>query len=203
MNSLWVTPIKRQNLLHEGVVDEDLHQWLEKCAERDEVTPRGYENLYKPSEMFQRHNQQIFKNPEAPELREIKRILTKVADEYVSEVFGEIAPHDLESVLWFVRQRSGEATDAVSPHFHERGDVVFCYYLDVPGDGSGRICFLDPRGCIGRGGYSIPRNHPLIQLEPKRGDMVISPRYVLHYTTTNTDGHDRSGIAGVLRYERT
>jgi hypothetical protein len=203
MNSLWVTPIKRQNLLDDGLVDPDLHRWLEQCAQRPEVTPRDYENLYLSSQMFQRHNQEIFKNPHEPELQEIKRILTRVADEYVGEVFGEIGPHDLESVLWFVRQRSGQDTDAVSPHFHERGDVVFCYYLDVPADGSGRICFLDPRGCIGRGGYSIPRNHPLIQVEPRRGDIIISPRYVLHYTTTNTDSHDRSGIAGILRYERS
>jgi len=58
MNSLWVTPIKRQNLLDDGLVDQDLHRWLEHCAERPEVTPRDYDNLYMSSQMFQRHNQE-------------------------------------------------------------------------------------------------------------------------------------------------
>jgi hypothetical protein len=201
MNALWVTAIQRINLLKEGIVSRKLHNWLEKYAHNPDVTPRSRENIYKVSQRYQRHNQKIFADPKEPQLIEIKKKLIGLADEYVKEVFGEVAPHRLESLLWFVRQRQNTADDAVTPHFHERGDVVFCYYLSAPKNGSGLICFVDPRGCIGRGGYAVSRQHPVIAVQPKAGDLIVTPRYLLHYTTTNTEKADRNGICGLLRYE--
>lgn len=201
MNALWVTPIQRINLLREGIVSKKSHTWLEKFAHRPDITPRNQKNVFKVSERYQRHNQKIFANPKEPELIDIKKKLIRLADEYINEIYGDVASHRIESLLWFVRQRQNVGEDAVTPHYHERGDVVFCYYLNAPKNGSGLICFVDPRGCIGRGGYAISRNHPVIALQPEAGDLVISPRYVMHYTTPNTEKKDRNGIAGLLRYE--
>lgn len=48
----------------------------------------------------------------------------------------------------------------------------------------------------------VPR-HALVKIiQPSEGDLIMFPRYLMHYTTPNTDDVTRRVIAGSVKYER-
>jgi oxalate decarboxylase/phosphoglucose isomerase-like protein (cupin superfamily) len=104
--------------------------------------------------------------------------------------------------MWFVVQRPSQPNDAVHAHYHEGSDLAFVYYLSMPEDGSGQLVLMDPRGTVGRGGFVVPR-HALVRIiQPKEGDLILFPRYLMHYTTPNNGNVTRRVVAGSVKYER-
>jgi len=203
INHAWSTPIKRVNLLKQGVVRAKLHGWLERYADNPRFAPGPLSDYFENAKLFTRHDLSGFASPERPELARIKEILVAQAEVYARETIVDPLPeHDKYAYLWFAVQRPNNADEAVRPHYHEPGDIAWVYYLSVPSNKSGSLAMFDPRGTIERGGRALPRHNATIGYSPKRGDLLILPRYVMHQTTVNTDAHSRKVIAGLLAYDR-
>jgi hypothetical protein len=203
ISQAWSTPIKRVNLLESGVVPAALHQWLENFADSPKFVSGPLSDYFEAKKLFIRYDVSIFASPAEPELARIKDILISQADQYARETIVDPLPeHDKYAYLWFVVQGPNNETEAVRPHYHEPGDFAWVYYLSVPSNNSGSLVMFDPRGMIERGGRALPRHEATIEYVPRRGDLLILPRYVMHQTTTNTDVGPRKVIAGVLAYER-
>ena len=203
INHAWSTPIKRVNLLEKGVVGAELHEWLERYADDPRFVSGPLSHYFENAKLFTRYDVSVFASPERPELVRIKEILIAQADEYARETIVDPLPeHDKYAYLWLVVQRPNNANEAVRPHYHEPGDVAWVYYLSVPSNSSGSLCLFDPRGTIERGGRALPRHEATIEYSPKRGDLLVLPRYIMHQTTVNTDAHSRKVIAGVVAYDR-
>ena len=87
-------------------------------------------------------------------------------------------------------------------HYHEGSDLAFVYYLTMPKDGSGQLVLMDPGARSGEAVLVVPR-HALVKIiQPSEGDLIMFPRYLMHYTTPNTDDVTRRVIAGSVKYER-
>jgi hypothetical protein len=197
-NNLWPTPVRLRNLLEEGLVEPELHEWLARYAEN----PRLLSSKNRNDRGYGRQDGSVFTAPEHREIEEITEILTGQVDEYVRETMPPLQPgHEKKAMMWFLIQRPSVLQDVPGPHCHEAGDVAFTYYLSVPGDGSGVLMLLDPRGAIHRGGRAFPRPYGGLSYQPRRGDLVMFPRYLTHDSSVNTDGYLRKLIAGVLRYD--
>jgi hypothetical protein len=202
-NDLWPTPVKLVNLLEQGIVSEELHARLEKYADDPRLATGPYEDLYDKKKLYARLNLTVFISPVDPELVRIKEILVGQADQYARETVADPLPeHEKLAVLWFAIQHPGNPSEVITPHYHEGGDVAFVYYLATPSDGSGTIVMVDPRGAVERGSRALGRAKPVIEYSPRRGELLVIPRYVMHYTSLNTDTHARKVIAGVVAYER-
>lgn len=203
VNPLWATPVRLGNLLKERVVSPKLHEWLERFAADPALTSAPPTNYFNHKKGSSRYRLSVFDSPGYPELRRIKRILIDRVDAYVKELFvNPIPQHDKFALFWFVIQHPNSFDDTVRPHYHSAGEVAVVYYLSAPADGSGTIVLFDPRGTIERGFDALPRHENVIGYAPRRGDILLFPRYVMHYTTVNTDVHDRKVIAGVVGYDR-
>lgn len=198
MNYMWSTPVRAGNLLKEGVVGERLHSWLEKYADH----PRFISGPVSRARYFARHDDSVFARPAHRELARIKGILIARADQYVRETVANPLPeHDKHATFFFVIQHPNNFAEALLPHYHEGSDVGLVYYLSTPSNGSGALAIFDPRGLISRGGRAFQKQMPGFDYSPRRGDLLILPRYVLHYTNVNTDANDRKVIAGVVKYD--
>ena len=203
LNGLWPTPVKRVNLLESGRVPAALHDWLEKYADRPELVAGPRADYRDSGKLYTRHNTSVFDPPKCLELTAIKKILLAQADEYAMQAIANPLPeHEKTVYAWFVIQHSNRRDEAVAPHYHEASDVSLVYYLTVPSDQSGGLVLIDPRGSIERGGLAFPRKQMFIEFQPRRGDLLLLPRYVMHYTAVNTDSVDRKVISAAVKYER-
>lgn len=204
IQNMWPTPILHVNLLEQGLVSESLHEWLDNYTEENHEALTGkvdrmmsYENLY------MRYDLSVFNPPKQEKLAEIKSIISATCDEFIRQtVVSPIPPHKQKALMWFVIQHPNNEVEGVSPHYHEGSDVAFAYYLSVPNNGSGRLVALDPRGTTNRGGLALPRHRIFNDICPKRGDLIMFPRYLVHYSTLNTDSHNRKIIGGSISYDR-
>jgi hypothetical protein len=201
LHDAWRTPIRCVNLLEEGGVDGALHDWLERYA--DDPALASGPLAHQPRErLSNRYNLAVFAPPATPELARIKQLLVARADAYVRETIEDPLPeHEKLAYFWFVVQRPNNLDEMVSPHYHEPGDVALVYYLSAPANDSGQLVLLDPRGTIERGGRALPRHRSSIHYQPRRGDLILFPRYLMHYTTVNTDARARKVIGGVVAYD--
>ncbi len=198
MNYLWPTPMRVENLLEEGLVGQKLHSWLEKYADQSRFISRPLSITRNNT----RYDESAFVRPACAELARIREILIAQADRYARETIQNPLPeHEKEATFFFVIQRPNNLVEALLPHYHEKSDVGVVYYLATPSNGSGVIIMFDPRGLIARGGRAFMKQMPAIQYSPRRGDLLILPRYIMHYTTANTDVHSRKVITGLLRYD--
>lgn len=203
MNYLWPTPVLRLNLLEMGAIDPNHHAWLKNYADRPELVSAGAEAFGDREKFFTRYNYEPFDQAIEPELRQFKEMMLSLCDSYAKSTLIDTLPdHVKKTYMWFVIQHSGNVKEAVDPHCHEGSDVSFCYYLEVPKDESGQVCFIDPRGCVGRGGFVIPRASSIERHQPTEGDLLMFPRYANHYTTPNMDTLNRKVIAGSVAYNR-
>lgn len=199
----WATSIKRVNLLEQGIVGADLHQWLENYADDPKLISRSLKDYYSNSKLFARYDMTIFSSPAFPELAQIKDIIIKQADLYVQEtIVNPLPEHEKLAYLWFVIQHPNNLNEAVRPHYHELGDVALVYYLSEPSNDSGTLVMLDPRGTIERGGRALPRHDAILEYHPRRGDLLMIPRFLMHYTTVNTGTTDRKVLSATVVYDR-
>jgi len=199
MNHAWPTPVWLANLLEDGVVGERLHSWLEKFASQ----PRFVSGSVSTVKYFARHDTTVFARPRHPQIARMKSILVSCADEYIeSTVVNPLPEHDTHAAFFFVVQHPDNDVDKLLPHYHEGADVGIVYYLTTPSDGSGALSMFDPRGLISRGGRVFTKQMPGFDFSPRRGDLLLLPRYLLHSTSVNTDGVDRRVIAGIVKYEQ-
>ncbi|CAM3573783.1 2OG-Fe(II) oxygenase [Bordetella sputigena] len=200
---LWATPVSHVNLLDSGVVDPSVHQALQDfAAEHEDELANDERRSATATTKYTRYDTQVFERTRNDNLDAIRSIILSQCDAYAAEVYGEaMREYEQRVTMWFVVQRNGHAKDAVHAHYHEGSDLAFVYYLTTPKDGSGQIALMDPRGPIGRGGFAVPRHSLIKFIEPQEGDMIIFPRYLMHYTTPNTDTRTRRVIAGSVAYE--
>ncbi|WP_157814459.1 putative 2OG-Fe(II) oxygenase [Achromobacter spanius] len=193
------------NLRDSGQVGTDLHEALQIYSGRNQDRLLNDEKRSATlATLYTRYDTGVFKRTRNPRLTAIRDLLLAECDHYAEEVYSKlILQAKRHHTMWFVVQRSGQAKDAVHAHYHEGSDLAFVYYLTMPKDGSGQLALMDPRGPIGRGGFAVPR-HPLVSIiQPREGDLIMFPRYLMHYTTPNTDNITRRVIAGSVKYERT
>ncbi len=202
MNRLWSTPIRLRNLLQEGIVEPGLHEWLENFADSAELVSGPLDYLRDPSKRYSRYDLSVFASPQQPELIRIKGILVAQADQYIrDEIVDPLPAHDKYVVSWFVIQHPQNAEEAPAPHYHESGDVAMVYYLTPPSNRSGNLVMFDPRGTVARGGRALPLHKAFVEFFPRRGDLIIFPRYIKHSTRPNTGATKRKVIAGIVAYD--
>lgn len=199
---LWATPVSHVNLLSTGVVSTSLHEALRSYSEKNEARVANDERRSQTAvTKYTRYDTQLFDKTRNPNLKAIREIILDQCEAYASEVYGQaMSSFERETTMWFVVQRYQHAKDTVHAHYHEGSDLAFVYYLTTPRDGSGQIALMDPRGTIGRGGFAIPRHGLIKQISPQEGDLIIFPRYLMHYTTPNTDERTRRVVAGSVAY---
>jgi hypothetical protein len=200
----WATPVLHVNLLESGEMCPELHSALQAFADRHEHDLRHDPSLLKSSSnAYTRYRSEVFAQATDAHLIEMRDRMNELCDCYVAAVYGpELPPHVRHTQMWFVLQHENDANEAVHAHYHEGSDIAFVYYLNVPTDGSGQVVFIDPRGPVGRGAFALPRHTLTTHVQPAEGDLMIFPRYLMHYTTTNTDSHTRRVIAGSVRYDK-
>jgi hypothetical protein len=202
---LWPTPFLHINLIDEGIVSKKLHVWLDRYAEKNSRRLKSdIKGFTSHEKRFVRYDLSVFQSPRLPELRQIKKTLAALCDDFIEKTAVNPLPkHKKTALMWFVIQNPNNAEETVSPHYHEGSDVAFAYYLSVPKDESGKIVFLDPRGGINRGGMVIPKHHVFLSITPKPGDLVMFPRYLYHYSTLNTDRKTKKKVlSGSVCYDR-
>jgi hypothetical protein len=202
LHRAWSTPIKRVNLLKRKIVDPALHAWLEDYADDPSLISGALAPRYDSARQQTRYNLSVFVSPRRVQLARIKQILIAQADEFARQAIVDPLPeHEKLAYFWFVIQHPNDPNEAIRPHFHEPGDIALVYYLSTPANRSGTLVLVDPRGTIERGGRALPRHVPALEFTPEPGDVLIFPRYLMHYTTVNTDARDRKVIGGVLAYD--
>ncbi len=192
------------NLRESGRVDAGLHDALQAFSERNQGRLLNDEKRSATLEtLYTRYDTGIFKRTRNPQLKAIRQLILEECDDYAAQVYGDqVRQARRDHTMWFVVQRSGQAKDAVHAHYHEGSDLAFVYYLTMPKDGSGQLVLMDPRGTVGRGGFVVPRHALVNIIQPCEGDLILFPRYLMHYTTPNTDNVTRRVIAGSVKYER-
>ncbi len=192
------------NLRESGRVDAGLHDALQAFSERNQGRLLNDERRSATLEtLYTRYDTGIFKRTRNPQLKAIRQLILEECDDYAAQVYGDqVRQARRDHTMWFVVQRSGQAKDAVHAHYHEGSDLAFVYYLTMPKDGSGQLVLMDPRGTVGRGGFVVPRHALVNIIQPCEGDLILFPRYLMHYTTPNTDNVTRRVIAGSVKYER-
>lgn len=200
----WATPVLHVNLLESGDMPSELHAALQRFADRSESELRYDPALLKSSSnAYTRYRSEIFTQATDPHLIDMRERMNALCDRYVTAVYGpDLPPHVRRTQMWYVLQHENDASEAIHAHYHEGSDIAFVYYLNVPRDGSGQVVFIDPRGPVGRGAFALPRHTLTTHVQPAEGDFIIFPRYLMHYTTTNTDARTRRVIAGSVRYEK-
>jgi len=200
---LWPTPIMHYNLRESGQVGAELHEALQTYSEQNQSRLLNDERRSATVQtLYTRYDTGVFKRTRNPQLKTIRELLLAECDNYAQQVYGEqISQAQRHHTMWFVVQRSGQAKDAVHAHYHEGSDMAFVYYLTMPTDGSGQLVLMDPRGTVGRGGFVVPRHALVNIIQPKEGDLIMFPRYLMHYTTPNSDTVTRRVIAGSVKYE--
>jgi hypothetical protein len=200
----WATPLLHVNLLETGQMPRALHTALQRFADHNESELVNDPALLNASSnAYTRYRSQVFSQATDPALIEVRDRMDALCDRYVAECYGtDLPPHIKRIQMWFVLQHANDAAEAIHAHYHEGSDIAFVYYLNVPSDGSGQLVFIDPRGPVGRGAFVLPRHTLTTQIQPAEGDLLIFPRYLMHYTTTNTDPQTRRVIAGSVRYEK-
>lgn len=200
----WATPVMHVNLLHTGVMSQEFHRALQRFADgHEEALRQDPALLGSASNAYIRYRTNVFSDATDETLIEMRERMNTLCDRYVAAVYGEdLPPHVRRTEMWFVLQHANDAAEAIHAHYHEGSDIAFVYYLNVPSDGSGQLVFVDPRGSIGRGAFALPRHRLTTHVQPAEGDLLIFPRYLVHYTTTNTDTQTRRVIAGSVRYDK-
>lgn len=200
----WATPVLHVNLLESGEMPHELHAALQIFAEENEHELRYDPALLKSSSnAYTRYRSEVFTHATDPALLEMRERMNALCDRYVAAVYGpDLPPHVRRTQMWYVLQHENDANEAIHAHYHEGSDIAFVYYLNVPQNGSGQVVFIDPRGPVGRGAFALPRHTLTTHISPAEGDFMVFPRYLMHYTTTNTDGQTRRVIAGSVRYDK-
>lgn len=103
--------------------------------------------------------------------------------------------------MWVNVNRNGHWN---TPHLHTGVDFSFCYYVSVP-DGSGGICFEDPRLLREAWGDTPSGDHEFfdanIEVTPTPGTMFIFPSYLKHSVRANLSGEPRISISGNIKIE--
>jgi hypothetical protein len=201
-NNLWPTPVKLVNLLEERLIDPQLHEWAERYADDPRLLTGSLSALNDPAKVFGEEALMVFGAMQDRELEELAEILVQQADQYIGENFVKLrAEHEKRVYMWFSIQRPNVVEDPTGPHCHETSDVTLVYYLAVPENGSGTLVMIDPRGCTERGGRAFLRPSVRLIYTPRRGDLLLLPRYLVHFATTNTDTRLRKVIAGTVAYD--
>lgn len=200
----WATPVMHVNLLQTGAMPREFHRALQQFADGHEQSLRHDPALLgSASNAYIRYRTDVFSEATDAILIEMRERMNALSDRYVAAVYGEnLPPHVRRTEMWFVLQHENDSAEAIHAHYHEGSDIAFVYYLNVPSDGSGQLVFVDPRGSIGRGAFALPRHRLTTHVQPAEGDLLVFPRYLVHYTTTNTDPQTRRVIAGSVRYEK-
>jgi hypothetical protein len=204
IQTLWPTYVLHINLLEKGLVSTSLHEWLDRYAEENHEALTGKMDRLKSQEnLYQRYDLSVFQSPKTDELKQIRQTIIDISDEFVrNTIVDPIPPHVKKTLMWFVIQHPNRDIESVSPHYHEGSDIAFAYYLSVPNNQSGRMVMLDPRGTMNRGGLVLPRHRLFADICPKRGDLIMFHRHLVHYSTLNTDLHNRKVIGGGVCYDR-
>lgn len=138
---------------------------------------------------------------EHPEIKELHDAMLSAVVEYANNYHSDqtYLPEYFDFVHGWINEQEPE--EGLYMHNHKIHHLVCIYYWEIP-DGAGPLDFVDPRATLGF--LSLDKSTPfnVFRVQPKTGDLLIFPGWLLHYVWPNTTGSPRKIIgANVLLKE--
>jgi uncharacterized protein (TIGR02466 family) len=134
-------------------------------------------------------------HPEIQELYDLKKAaVVEYANNYHSD--QTYRPENFLFPDGWINEQ--EPDEGLYMHNHKINHLVCIYYWHVP-EGSGPLDFVDPRATLGF--ISLDKSTPfnVFRMQPKTGDLLIFPGWLLHYVWPNTTGTPRKVIGANVK----
>lgn len=170
---LFITPIEihKINLFEEGLISKELNELLEKSV-KDNIGPKNYKTNLKGKmtnyDFWNIHTSNLFK------------IIKNLLDKY----FLNKVDLDCKDIWGGIYNKGDYAT----PHLHLPSLLSWVYYVKCENKNSG-LTFHNRYN-------SNNHNVEMLNIQPKTGDLIIFPSYILHSVKEEKNDKERIIIAG-------